>query len=66
MDSMSINFCFITILFLADNVLTLTLTESPHHYGDISSVDPLTTENSAYGLRDSQELSKCRNNLVSM
>ncbi len=51
------------ILFLADtNVPTLTSTEAPHHYGDIPSTDPITTENSAYGLGDNQEneeLSKC-------
>ncbi len=41
-------------------------TEVPHHYGNIPSGDPLTTENSAYSLRDNQkeeELSKCRHNL---
>ncbi len=37
-------------------------TEAPHRYGNLPSGDPITTENSAYGLRDSQEeeqLSKC-------
>ncbi len=60
--------CYIiTVFFLADNVPTLTPTESPHRYGDLLSVDPLTTENSAYGLGDNQEeeeLSKSRHNLT--
>ncbi len=36
--------------------------EAPHRYGNLPSADPLTTENSAYGLRDSkveEQLSKC-------
>ncbi len=38
-------------LFLADNVPTLMPTGEvvPYHYGDLLSVDPLTTENSAAG-----------------
>ncbi len=49
--------CYHYVSFLADNVPTVAPTaETPHTY---LSADPLTTENSAYGLGDSQQLSKC-------
>ena len=38
------------VFFLADIVPTLTPTEASHRYGDLPSADPLTTENSAYGI----------------
>ncbi len=41
-------------------------TEVPHH-DNPPSADPITTENSAYGLGDNQEMeefSKCRHNLI--
>ncbi len=41
-------------------------TEIPHHRGNLLSADPLTTENSSYGLGDNEEkeeFSKCRHNL---
>ncbi len=39
----------------------LTLTEAAHHYGDLLSVDPLTTENSAYGV--GEEMTTADNNV---
>ena len=45
------------------NILLVIIIWVPHHYGNILSADPLTTENSAYGLGYSQEkkeLSKCK------
>ncbi len=36
--------------FIADYVSTPT--EAPHHHGDLLSGDPLTAENSVYGLRE--------------
>ncbi len=33
-------------------------TEVPHRYGNIPSGDPLTTENSSYGLEEEEQISK--------
>ncbi len=49
----------IDITTTAEYDYVLTPAEAPHRYGNLPSADPLTTENSAYGLGDSQQLSKC-------
>ena len=50
---LSINLMFILLQNNYDYIPTPT--EAPHRYGNLPSADPLTTENSAYDLGDSQE-----------